>query len=90
MIRVENHHLLCGQAEQDTKSDTTEAECVQSAVAKHIDGQLSGRQTCAGKWRTIQTDYVAWRGWSGKGHSKMEELLKEWTEAGVGASSETC
>ena len=32
---------------------------------------------------------VAWRGLSGKGHSKVLDFHKEWTEAGVSASRAT-
>ena len=47
-----------------------EVGCSQSAVSKHINRKLAGREKCGRKGAQAAGMTGVWRGWSGKGHSK--------------------
>lgn len=67
-----------------------EAGCSRSAVSKHINGQLSGRQKCGRKRCTSWRDDRSLEKMVRKGPFKnVGELHKDWTQAGVAASRET-
>ena len=48
-----------------------EVGCSQSAVSKHINRKLAGREKCGRKGAQAAGMTGVWRGWSGKGHLKV-------------------
>ncbi len=67
-----------------------EAGCSQSAVSKHVNRKLSGREKCGRKRCTTNERTAALWGLPSKNRFKnLDELHKEWTEAGVKASRAT-
>ena len=67
-----------------------EAGCSQSAVSKHINGQLSDRKNQVHKRSTSKRNDRSLERIVRKGSFKSVGMLhKEWTETGVGVSRET-
>ncbi len=67
-----------------------EAGCSQSAVSKHINRKLSGRKKCGRKRCTINRENCSLMRIVKQNRFKnLDELHKEWTEAGVKASRAT-
>ncbi len=67
-----------------------EAGCSQSAVSKHVNRKLSGRKKCGRKRCTTNRENHSLMRIVKKNRFKnLDELHKEWTEAGVKASRAT-
>ncbi len=67
-----------------------EGGCSQSAVSKHVNRELSGRKMCARKICTTNRENRSLMRIVKQNRFKnLGELHKEWTEAGVKASSTT-
>ncbi len=67
-----------------------EAGCSQSAVSKHVNRKLSGRKKCGRKRCTINRENRSLMRIVKQNRFKnLDELHKEWTEAGVKASRAT-
>ncbi len=67
-----------------------EAGCSQSAVSKHVNRKLSGRKKCGRKRCTTNRENRSLMRIVKQNRFKnLDELLKEWTEAGVKASRAT-
>ncbi len=67
-----------------------EAGCLQSAVSKHVNRKLSGRKKCGRKRCTTNRENRSLMRIVKQNRFKnLDELHKEWTEAGVKASRAT-
>ncbi len=67
-----------------------EAGCSQSAVSKHVNRKLSGRKNCGRKRCTTNREKRSLKRIVKQNRFKnLDELNKEWTEAGVKASKAT-
>ncbi len=67
-----------------------EAGCSQSAVSKHVNRKLSGRKMCGRKkCTTNRENHSLMRIVNQNRFKNLDELHKEWTEAGVKASRAT-
>ncbi len=66
-----------------------EAGCSQSAVSKHVNRKLNGRNKCRRKICTTNRENCSLMRIEQNRFKNLDELHKEWTEAGVKASRVT-
>ena len=76
--------IIDTQGRKASKGDCFEVECSQSAVSKHMNRNLSGRERCERKrCRSSRDDCHLESIVRKRSFKSVGEIQKEWTEAGV-------